>query len=219
MKIHHVYLPALVAGALALGVPATAFAATPEHAVYVAHLHAMNTGVTDGQTTGEARFIVDGDQLTIEVDVHGAPPSTVHWQHFHGFKSGQPASCPGTGADANDDGIVDLIETGKASGTTMVPFISNPASMDVAHGTYPTADANGDYTYRETVSLTALDAAFATAFRGQELDLATRVVYIHGVPSATSLPGTVASLGPIPAQVTLPIACGQIERVSDSASR
>lgn len=172
----------------------------------------MNTGVTRGETTGEARFTVDGDKLTIRIKVRGALPNAEHWQHFHGFKDRQPATCAGTDADANHDGIVDVIETGKASGTTMVPFDTSPAAMDVAHGTYPKADAEGNYTYRETVSLKALDAAFAKQFPGQKLDLAKRVVYIHGVPSGTHLPDTVQSLGPIPAQVTLPIACGKIER-------
>lgn len=218
MKIHAACLPALVAGALALGAPPAGFAAPSAHAVYVAHLHAMNTGVTGAPTTGEARFTVEGDKLTIQVKVKGAPPDTVHWQHFHGFTDGHAATCPTAAADANHDGIVDLIETGKASGTTMVPFITDPASMDVAHGTYPTADAHGDYSYQETVSLRALDAAFAKAFPGQKLDLAKRVVYIHGVPSSTRLPSTVASLGPIPAQVTLPIACGRIERVTHKAT-
>jgi hypothetical protein len=174
----------------------------------------MNTGTTKTSTTGTARFVVQGDALTIDVRVHGAPPDTVHWQHFHGFTDGQAAACPGTDADANHDGIVDLIETGKASGTTMVPFDSDPAAMDVAHGTYPKADAHGNYHYHATVSLKALDAAFGKAFQGQQLDLDKRVVYIHGVPSATQLPSSVASLGPIPAQVTLPIACGKIERVA-----
>lgn len=50
-------------------------------------------------------------------------------------------------------------------------------------------------------------------FPGQQLDLARRVVFIHGLPVDTKLPTSVASLGPIPAQVTLPIACGKIERV------
>lgn len=218
MQFHHACLPVLVAGALALAAPAAAFSATPTHAVYVAHLHAMNTGITKTRTTGEARFIVDGDKLTIRIKVRGAPPDTVHWQHFHGFKDGHAAACPGPSADANHDGIVDLIETGKASGTTMVPFISDPVSMDVAHGKYPVANASGDYTYQETVSLKALDAAFAKAFPGQKLDLAKRVVYIHGVPPGTSLPSTVASLGPIPAQVTLPIACGRIQPVAQQAS-
>jgi hypothetical protein len=213
MQTRNAHLLALAAGILIVA-PGAAIAAAPAHAVYVAHLHAMNAGVTKTATAGEARFTVNGDQLTIDIKVHGAPPDTVHWQHFHGFKDGQPASCATTAADANHDGIVDLIETGKASGTTMVPFITDPASMDVAHGTYPTADAHGAYHYHETVSLKALDAAFGKAFPGQQLDLAKRVVYIHGVPSATQLPSSVASLGPIPAQVTLPIACGKIEPAS-----
>jgi hypothetical protein len=163
--------------------------------------------------------VVDGDKLTIDIKVKGAPPDTVHWQHFHGFANGQAATCPTTAADANHDGIIDLIETGKASGTTMVPFDTDPAAMDVAHGAYPEADAHGTYHYRETVSLKALDAAFDKAFKGQMPDLGKRVVFIHGVPSDTRLPATVASLGSIPAQVTLPIACGKIERVSARSSR
>lgn len=218
MKLHNACLLALASGALALAPTASGIAAAPTQTVYVAHLHAMNTGVTHSRTTGEARFTADGDQLTIDIRVHGAPANTVHWQHFHGFKDGQAASCPTTAADANHDGIVDLIETGKASGTTMVPFITDPASMDVAHGSYPTADAHGAYHYHEVVSLKALDAAFTKAFPGQQLDLTRRVVYIHGVPADTSLPGTVQSLGPIPAQTTLPIACGRIERVASHAA-
>lgn len=212
MKLQNACLLALASGALALAPAASGLAAAPAHATYLAHLHGMNTGVTQAHTAGEARFTVNGDQLTIDIKVHGAPADTVHWQHFHGFKDGQAASCPTTAADANHDGLVDLIETGQASGTTMVPFITDPASMDVAHGHYPKADAHGDYHYREVVSLKVLDAAFAKAFPGQQLDLAKRVVYIHGVPADTKLPTTVQSLGPIPAQVTLPIACGKIER-------
>jgi hypothetical protein len=180
---------------------------------YVAELQPMNTNVTGDVTKGEAHFMISGDTLTISIKVTGAPPNIEHWQHFHGFTDGQSATCATAADDANGDGIVDLIETEKASGTTMVPFDTDPAAMDVAHGTYPKADAQGDYIYQETVSLKALDAAFAKAFPGQKLNLDHRVVYIHGVPSDTNLPDTVKSLGSIPAQVTLPIACGKIERV------
>lgn len=216
MKIQNACLLALATSALALAPAGAGIAAAPSHAVYVAHLQPMNTQAAHASTSGEARFTVAGDKLTIDIRVHGAPPDTIHWQHFHGFKDGQPATCASMAQDANHDGIVDLIETGRTSGTTMVPFISDPASMDVAHGTYPTADANGDYHYHETVSLKALDAAFAKQFPGQKLDLTKRVVYIHGVPDSTKLPSTVASLGPIPAQVTLPIACGRIESAATS---
>jgi hypothetical protein len=65
------------------------------------------------------------------------------------------------------------------------------------------------------VSLSALQAAFGKAFDGQKLDLDRRVVFLHGVPATSRLKASVASLGPIPAQVTLPIACGEITRAKE----
>jgi hypothetical protein len=211
MKFLNIGLLALTAGTFAFGTTA-GVAATSGPTEYVAHIHAMNSKTTQTSPTGEAHFTVDGDQLTIDIKMQDTPPDTVHWQHFHGFKKGDKAAqCPSASADTNDDGIVDLIETEDASGTTMVPFITHPASMNVAEGTYPKADADGNYHYHETVSLKALQKAFTKAFPGQKLNLDKRVVYIHGVPKSTELPASVASLGPIPAQVTLPIACGEIE--------
>lgn len=212
MSTRKLFLMAIAISALTLASISVSGAAESDGAVYVAHLHAMNTQTTGTHTTGEARFQVKKGQLIIRINVKNAPPNMVHWQHFHGFKNGQAASCPSADADANGDGIIDLIETHKASGTTMVPFISDPASMDVAKGTYPKANAQGDYSYEETVSLAGLQKAFGKAFPGQKLNLDKRVVYIHGVPASTKLPGSVQSLGSIPAQVTLPIACGKIER-------
>jgi hypothetical protein len=107
----------------------------------------MNSKITGLQTKGEARFSIDGDNLTISVTAHGLPPNIVHWQHFHGFTDNRAATCPTAAADANGDGIIDLIETEPASGTTMVPFTDDPVAMDVAHGTYPKSSATGTYTY------------------------------------------------------------------------
>jgi len=182
-------------------------------AAYIAELHPLNVGTVGSDTTGKARITVRGDVLTITIDVKGAPPDIEHWQHFHGFKDGRAATCPTTAADANHDGVIDLIETEATSGTTMVPFNGAPAAMQVPAETYPKASAKGTYHYKNTVSLKTLQAAFAKAFNGQDLDLDHRVIFIHGVASTTKLPASVASLGPIPASVTLPIACGKIERV------
>lgn len=216
MSVSRLTLLALATGALALGaaLPSQAASTAPASEVYVAHLHPLNAKVSGHSTHGIARFTIKGDTLKIFVDVHGASPDTVHWQHFHGQTNGSPAACATMAADANHDGAVDVTETGKASGTTMVPFDTEPAAMDVAHGTYPKADAYGNYHYSVTVPLKALEAAFVKAFPGQTLDLSKRVVYIHGVAADAKLPASVASLGPIPAQVTLPIACGRIERVT-----
>lgn len=206
-------LAAALAGVFAVGNVALAAPSQNDHAsaTYVAHLAPLNTSVTGSETTGTASFAIKGDNLVISVKVKGAPADTVHWQHFHGFLDGHAASCATQDADTNGDGIVDISETESASGTTMVPFDGEPAAMDVAHGTYPEANADGSYTYHQSVPLKQLNAAFDKAFPGQKLDLDKRVVYIHGVPSSTKLPSTVASLGPIPADVTLPIACGKIE--------
>lgn len=181
--------------------------------VYVARLLPLNTGVTGSKASGEVTFAITGDSLTITTDASGLPPGMSHWQHFHGFKDGNEAVCPASAADANGDGIIDLIETEPVSGTTMVPFNDDPVAMDVPDDTYPSSTDTGTLHYERAVSLAALQGAFGKAFEGQELDLDTRVVFIHGVPSETALAASVASLGPIPAQVTLPIACGEIERV------
>lgn len=186
----------------------------PSNEIYSADLQPMNATVAGHKTMGKAQFVVHGDELTITVNVKGAPPDITHWQHFHGFNGSVAANCATQAADTNGDGIVDLIETEPVSGTTMVPFDDSPSAMDVAHGVYPQASSTGNYEYRKVVSLKALTAAFAKAFDGQKLDLDKRVVLIHGVPSDTRLPSTVQSLGPIPAHVTLPIACGKIVRVN-----
>ena len=212
-RSHRSAAGAVITGALfvAAGVSGLPTAAGAQSsAVYVAKLAALNTSVTGTAAVGKVTFTVEGDSLTIATDATGLPKDITHWQHFHGFKDGHASACPAKSADANGDGIIDLIETEPAAGTTMVPFIDDPVSMDVAHGTYPKASAGGALHYREAVSLSALQEAFGKAFEGQKLDLDTRVVFLHGVPSDTKLPASVASLGPIPAQVTLPIACGQI---------
>lgn len=184
-------------------------------AVYVADLLPMNANVTGLEPSGQARLTIAGDTLTVSIKVQHAPPGIAHWQHFHGFKDSRDSTCPATAAaDANHDGIIDLIETEPRAGTTMVPFDDDPAGMQVVRGTYPEASADGAYEYQASVSLAALKAAFAKTFDGQELDLDRRVIIVHGVLPDTKLPASVASLGTVPAQVTLPIACGKIKRVA-----
>jgi len=203
------------AGVIGLFVaPAGAADDSDASAVYVAHLHPLNSNVTGREAMGEAKFTIKGDSLTIQIDAEGLPPNMMHLQHFHGFKDNRQATCATPAADTNGDGIIDLIETEPMSGTTMVPFHDDPVSMQIVNDTYPKASAAGSYHYEKTVSWSALKAAFAKTFDDPELDLDKRVVYIHGVPPDTKLPASVASLGKIPAQVTLPIACGKIERVA-----
>ncbi|MXV38671.1 hypothetical protein GO491_08300 [Flavobacteriaceae bacterium Ap0902] len=180
--------------------------------LYVATLSSLNENLVGSATSGEARFVIENGQMSVTIDVDNAPANIVHWQHFHGFKNGDAASCATMAEDTNGDGIIDLMETEAVSGTTMVPFNELPAAMDIPAETYPTADANGSYHYETTIAMDELEGAFADAFDGGEVNLENRVLYIHGVPTDTEIPSTVASLGDIPASTTLPIACGKIVR-------
>ncbi len=184
-------------------------------AEYVAELEPLNTRVTGLQSTGKARFVIDGSTLTISVTAEEVPPGIAHLQHFHGFEDGRDAACATVADDANGDGIIDLVETEAVSGKTMVPFTADPVNLEIEADTYPRAADDETYYYEQTVSLPELEQAFAEAFGGQELDLEGRVVYIHSVLPTIVLPDSVASIGDIPAHVTLPIACGEIEASGD----
>jgi len=203
---------------IALGIAAAAGSsvvgiAQPPLAGYTATLEAMNQAATRSEASGEALFSVDGDILTIDIRMQGAPPDIPHRQQIHGFADGREAACPGAKADMNGDGVVDAIEAEKSTGIVLVPLDAHPARMEGAHGSYPEAGPDGRYHYRSRVSLRALKAAFRRTFPGQSLDLEKRVIIIRGVPPDERLPDSVASLGPVPAHTTLPIACGRIARM------
>lgn len=207
---------------LLLGLVATPGPGTPagstsgESVTYEAELMPINSEINEGDATGEATFTVSGDELTISLTVNGVSPDIQHLQHFHGFPdSDDAAMCPTMDDDTNGDGVVDILETAPAAGTTMVPFTDDPVSMEVFGATYPTADAEGSYTYEHTVSLSELESAMGEQFPGQELNLENRVVFIHTVPETAELPDTVESKGGAPAYETVPVACGEIRLVGD----
>lgn len=198
--------------AIALAGLAGTSVAQETDATWRAELTPLNTETTGGEAGGTATLTVSGDTLTIQIEAIGTAPDIMHLQHFHGFAEGDETSaCPGADADTNGDGIIDLIETEAVAGVTMVPFHDNPASLEIIADNYPTADADGAYSYEQSVALPALEEAFAEKLSGQQLDFDRRVIFLHGVPEETELPDTVQSLGDVPAHVTLPIACGKID--------
>ena len=202
-----------ILAALLLGVFAVSFQHAPAKSeAYLARLSPLNSSVTKVETSGVLDVHSNCQVITLDGELSFASPEIAHLQHFHGFKTGdKDAVCPTAKADANLDGVIDLIETEPLAGTTMVPFHDDPVSMQIPSETYPKASADGSYHYEKTVSLKALKDAFRKAF-DQDLDLDRRVVFIHGTAPDAKLPTTVASLGEIPAHVTLPIACGVIAK-------
>jgi len=183
-----------------------------EAVVYRAELSPLNTDVTGMEASGTATLRVVGDSLTIMVEASGLPPGMMHLQHYHGFKDGSDANCPGM-EQAGNDGIIDLLDTEPVSGVTLVPFHGDPASLKIKSDTYPSADENGRLSYSRTVSLAELASALLEEHGIQEPAFERRVVYIHGISPEDSLPASVKSLAGVPAHVTLPIACGKLRIV------
>lgn len=178
--------------------------------IYTATLMPMNAAAANAEVRGKAVVTVSGADVTFELQAEGLPPSIMHMAHLHGFASDRNATCPGAQADVNHDGVVDLLETEPTSGVTMMPFNAQPAALKIASDTYPMASDEGRVAYRQQFSLAALSRAMSTEFNGASPGFADRVIFLHGIPTTAHLPKTAASLPGVPAQVTIPIACGKL---------
>lgn len=191
-----------------------------EGALYVANLHPLNASAQKaldpdprtprGVARGKAYFRVVNGELHAAVNVSGAEPadgeafpSGLHAQHIHAADR-----CPPASADVNRDGFVDVLEGVPFYGPILVPLDGEIGNTTSEIPSFPVATGvSGSYAYTATTLLASLVEAI-----GEPLDLPARHVVVHGVDLATPLPASVQSLGGLPAQITLPIACGELSR-------
>lgn len=191
-----------------------------EGATYVANLHPLNARVQNaldpdprtprGVARGKAYFRVVEGELRAVVNVSGAEaadgeafPEGLHAQHIHAADR-----CPPMSADANGDGIVDVLEGVPFYGPILVPLDGQIGNTTSEIPSFPVAMGPfGRYDYEAAAPLATLIDAI-----GEPLDLANRHVVIHGVDLDTPLPATVQTLGGLPPQITLPVACGELRR-------
>jgi hypothetical protein len=194
--------------------------ALTEGALYVADLHTLNAGVQNrldpdrrtphGVAEGKAYFRVVNGMLTAVVDMSGTEPADgafpegIHPQHIHAADR-----CPTAAADVNGDGIVDVIEGLPFYGPILVPLDGDISNTTSEIPTFPFGMGDrGTYHYEASTLLQTLTQAI-----GEPLNLPARHVVVHGIDLSTPLPSTVQSLPGLPAQATLPIACGEIREV------
>jgi hypothetical protein len=170
---------------------------------FSADLASLNASDDSGisPVTGTANIAVDDDQVTIEVQAAGLEPGSAHLMHIH-----LSDTCPDMTADTNDDGFVDIEEATAVHGGALVMLDSDPSSAD--DGSSVEADDAGNIDYMQTVAIDDLTAELPD---GEDLDLASRTIEIHGVDDSIELPDSVATSGDASANETLPVACGALQ--------
>lgn len=183
---------------------------------YEAIITPLNEDKIGTAPSGKAIFDLNEKWLKIFIEMEGVPANMMHWEHFHGFEDNRPAEVATMAQDTNHDGFIDLVETEPVSGTTMVPFDEAPQQLNIPNDNYPVANAKGHFEYNKEVAIDEFVRNFKKAFNDAKLELEKRVIYIHGVPNDLVLPDTVQGMvGHYDQHVTLPIAGGKIEKISD----
>jgi hypothetical protein len=192
----------------------TGAGADQRNEMYTADLQALNPDVGPGAVDGQAKIFVQGDTIRVHLNARNVEPGIMHAMHIHAADR-----CPDASDDANNDGVVDVIEGLPKYGPILVPLDSDLSSQ--AAGTFPTASNGGTLHYHQSADLNAMlddlhavdpntgDAVIKLQ-PGEALNLAGRHIVVHGVALSTPLPATTASLGTAPPQATLPVACGEI---------
>lgn len=196
--------------ALVLLLPVTAWSQALD---YRAPLRPMNPGLTEPGISGNVHIEIFADELRIRVEASGLAPNMMHLQHLHGSRDGMDAECAPMALKTPADEITDLLDTRAYSGITLIPLHDDPASLEIKTDTYPVSNRTGAYTYEVTVNWEQMQRAMAEKY---DMDLETAdfgrmVVYVHGVPEGTKLPDTVRSLPGVPAHMTLPVACAELD--------
>lgn len=171
--------------------------------VYKVTFKALNAEAGYRTVKGIANLRVRNDKLTVQVNANGLQPGMLHPQHIHAA-----GSCPSTSADANNDGFIDVVEGVPSYGGIFVPLDADLADLSFQTSFPNPSNKAGAITYKESVSVSELESA-----AGEDLNLEGRHLVIHGVSAETDLPETVQSLGGLPANLTLPIACGEVVKV------
>ncbi len=171
---------------------------------YRALLRPLNSRLSGFIPTGVAEISISGDVMEVKTLLD----DDARVAHRQAIQLG--TRCPTLSDDGNGDGVIDIAEALRASGAVFIPLDSDLNSAELGAGVYPIGSG---FTYTEKASLQELEAD-ARERTGQNLNLAGRVVLIHGVASETALPETVATVENQPRSVTIPVACGILKRLN-----
>lgn len=178
---------------------------------YRAPLQPVNPGITEAGLSGEVHFLRHRDELQITIEAEGLAPEVMHMQHLHGSRDGMDATCAPMVTEPGQEDVVDVFDIREYSGITLIPLHENPLSLEIETDTYPVSNRAGNYTYKQTVDWPALEQAMTDHYGIEYLELGRMVVYVHGVAEDKDLPESVRSPADVPAHMTLPVACAELD--------
>jgi len=184
---------------------------------YQADLKPLNSDVTGYSPEGTANIYIKGDSVVFTVTMAHVPPGIMHLQHLHGFLEDKEALCPTMAQDTTGDSVLDMVEIEQVVGEALIPLNGDPDALNPDAKTFPVADSLGTYSYKATVSMAALKKNLKDKFGIDKPNFEKRVFVIHSIDTSAALPATVQSLPGVPAQVTIPIACGKVVAIKEGA--
>ena len=159
--------------------------------------------------------ITDINIVSNEMEVKSWLDDSADVTHMQNIHIG--TTCPGPEHDSNKDGYVDLYESMAVAGKILIPLDSEISAQDGS-----TEFPKGNFSYFETVNIPAMmdDLQSADTNTGdsmvklaptQGLNLAGKVIIIMGSANRM-IPDSVSLHNGQPKNLSIPIACGVIER-------
>ncbi len=166
---------------------------------------------------GRVKFSVKGDEFKVNVNSFHLP----FGYHYQSLYVG--SNCPTEKDDLNHDGFIDDQEGSYIWGKQLLPFDRNINNQIQGKDFRKLADNHGHYRYFQTGGLSRILAALhsiktikydhnAVLAAHEDLNLAGRVLVIHGVDQKYIIPKTVKSNNKFHGSTTLPIACAVVKR-------
>ena len=181
--------------------------------------HADFTTLNNSGATGRVLAFVDQNakEVTFDIRAVGMEAGQVHPAHVHGFADDSEAMSPTIVRDTDTDGFVELAEGVPSYGPVQLNLTTQPGDAMQLTGmgaTFPTADANGMLSYKQTFSFANLGMEGASALEAIS-PLEAKEIVLHGLTLATSQGKNGGEAdGTAGYKAVLPVVSGELHAIS-----
>lgn len=183
---------------------------------YKAILRPYNFNVAGWIPNGMTDIKIVADQIEVNSWLDDSA-NVVHMQNIH-----LGTECPKIGHDTNQDGFIDFNESIQIANKVLIPLDSDLNSQSGGLNIYP----KGNFSYFQTASLKNMMSDLvavdpdpsdlnAKLDPNESLNLEGKVIIVTGAAANRGLPETVSAVSNQTRELSIPIACGVIERIPE----